>query len=70
MMMAEPLSFKDFKEKFSHIKIEEMIVYELYLIIHYLKENEQTQVIEILKQEIADTQAILEMLSEKLKGWS
>ena len=70
MMMTEPLSFKDFKEKFSHIKIEEMIVYELYLIIHYLKENEQTQVIEILKQEIADTQVILEMLSEKLKGWS
>lgn len=32
--------------------------------------NEQIQVIEVLKQEIADTQAILEMLSEKLKGWS
>ena len=32
--------------------------------------NEQIQVIEILKQEIANTQVILEMLSEKLKGWS
>lgn len=32
--------------------------------------NDQEQKIEILQQEIADTQAILEMLSEKLKGWS
>lgn len=39
-MMAEPLSFKDFKKKFSHVRIEEMIVYELYLIIHYLKEKD------------------------------
>lgn len=32
--------------------------------------NNQEQKIEILQQEIADTQVILEMLSEKLKGWS
>lgn len=32
--------------------------------------NNQEQKIEILQQEIADTQAILEMLNEKLKGWS
>lgn len=32
--------------------------------------NNQEQKIGILQQEIADTQAILEMLSEKLKGWS
>ena len=31
--------------------------------------EQQEQSITILKQEIADTQAILEMLSEKLKGW-
>lgn len=35
----------------------------------YLNEQ-QEQFITILKQEIADTQAILEMLSEKLKGWN
>lgn len=29
----------------------------------------QEQKIEILQQEINDTQAILEMLTEKLKGW-
>ena len=32
--------------------------------------NNQEQKIGMLQQEIADTQAILEMLSEKLKGWS
>ena len=32
--------------------------------------NDQEQKIGMLQQEIADTQAILEMLSEKLKGWS
>ena len=32
--------------------------------------NDQEQKIGILQQEIVDTQAILEMLSEKLKGWS
>ena len=32
--------------------------------------EQQEQSITILKQEIADTQAILEMLSEKLKGWN
>ena len=37
--MAKPLSFRDFKKKFSHVRIEEMIVYELYLIIYYLKER-------------------------------
>lgn len=31
--------------------------------------NNQEQKIRILQQEIADTQAILEMLTEKLKGW-
>ena len=31
--------------------------------------EQQEQSITILTQEIADTQAILEMLSEKLKGW-
>lgn len=31
---------------------------------------QQEQSIEILKQEIADTQAILEMLRDKLKGWN
>lgn len=31
--------------------------------------NNQKQKIRILQQEIADTQAILEMLTEKLKGW-
>lgn len=35
------------------------------------KENEQLlQIKEILQQEIKDTQAILEMLTEKLKGWN
>ena len=32
--------------------------------------EQQEQSITILKQEIADTQAILEMLSDKLKGWN
>lgn len=32
--------------------------------------EQQEQSITILKQEIADTQVILEMLSEKLKGWN
>ena len=32
--------------------------------------NNQEQKIGMLQQEIADAQAILEMLSEKLKGWS
>ena len=32
--------------------------------------EQQEQSIIILKQEIANTQAILEMLSEKLKGWN
>lgn len=32
--------------------------------------NDQEQKIGILQQEIVDAQAILEMLSEKLKGWS
>lgn len=32
--------------------------------------EQQEQSITILTQEIADTQAILEMLSEKLKGWN
>lgn len=32
--------------------------------------EQQEQSITILKQEVADTQAILEMLSEKLKGWN
>lgn len=32
--------------------------------------KQQEQSITILKQEIADAQAILEMLSEKLKGWN
>ena len=31
--------------------------------------NNQKQRIKILQQEINDTQAILEMLTEKLKGW-
>lgn len=31
--------------------------------------NNQEQKIKILQQEIIDTQAILEMLTEKLKGW-
>ena len=31
--------------------------------------NNQKQKIKILQQEINDTQAILEMLTEKLKGW-
>ena len=31
--------------------------------------NNQEQKIKILQQEINDTQAILEMLTEKLKGW-
>lgn len=31
--------------------------------------NNQEQKIRILQQEINDTQAILEMLTEKLKGW-
>lgn len=31
--------------------------------------NNQEQKIQILQQEINDTQAILEMLTEKLKGW-
>lgn len=40
-----------------------------------IKEQEKTitnleQSIKILKQEIDDTQAVLEMLSEKLKGWN
>ena len=32
--------------------------------------NNQEQKIKILQQEIKDTQAILEMLTEKLKGWN
>ena len=32
--------------------------------------NNQEQRIRILQQEINDTQAILEMLTEKLKGWN
>lgn len=32
--------------------------------------NNQEQRIKILQQEINDTQAILEMLVEKLKGWN
>ena len=32
--------------------------------------KQQEQSITILKQEIADAQAILEMLSENLKGWN
>ena len=32
--------------------------------------NNQEQKIKILQQEINDTQAILEMLTEKLKGWN
>lgn len=32
--------------------------------------NNQEQKIKILQQEIKDTQAILEMQSEKLKGWN
>ena len=32
--------------------------------------NNQKQKIKILQQEINDTQAILEMLTEKLKGWN
>ena len=32
--------------------------------------NNQEQKIKILQQEINDTQAILEMQSEKLKGWN
>ena len=32
--------------------------------------NNQEQKIQILQQEINDTQAILEMQSEKLKGWN
>lgn len=32
--------------------------------------EQQEQSITILTQEIADAQAILEMLSEKLKGWN
>ena len=32
--------------------------------------NNQEQKIKILQQEISDTQAILEMQSEKLKGWN
>jgi len=32
--------------------------------------NNQKQKVEILQQEINDTQAILEMLTEKLKGWN
>ena len=32
--------------------------------------EQQEQSITILKQEIADAQTILEMLSEKLKGWN
>lgn len=44
-------------------------------VVDYLNEQQATieqqeQSIIILKQEIADTQAILEMLSEKLKGWN
>lgn len=31
--------------------------------------NNQEQKIKILQQEIKDTQAILEMLTEKLRGW-
>ena len=31
--------------------------------------NNQEQKIKILQQEIKETQAILEMLTEKLKGW-
>ena len=32
--------------------------------------NNQEQKIRILQQEISDTQKILEMLTEKLKGWN
>ena len=32
--------------------------------------NNQEQKIKIFQQEINDTQAILEMLTEKLKGWN
>ena len=32
--------------------------------------NNQEQKIKILQQEISDTQAILEMLTDKLKGWN
>lgn len=32
--------------------------------------NNQEQKIKILQQEINDTQTILEMLTEKLKGWN
>lgn len=32
--------------------------------------NNQEQRIKILQQEISDTRAILEMLTEKLKGWN
>ena len=32
--------------------------------------NSQEQKIKILQQKIDDTQAILEMLTEKLKGWN
>jgi len=32
--------------------------------------NNQEQKIKILQQEISDAQAILEMLTEKLKGWN
>jgi len=32
--------------------------------------NNQEQKIKILQQEISDTQAILEMLTEKLRGWN
>ena len=32
--------------------------------------NNQEQKIKILQQEINDTQEILEMLTEKLKGWN
>ena len=56
-------------------RVEDKDYYKFSDICNILNEQQATieqqeQSIIILKQEIADTQAILEMLSEKLKGWN
>ena len=56
-------------------RVEDKDYYKFSDICNILNEKQATieqqeQSITILKQEIADTQAILEMLSEKLKGWN
>lgn len=52
--MSEVLSFKEYKEKYKYLRAEEVIAYELYLIIKkldFLKEENEKKPKEPIEEE-------------------